>query len=77
MQDTDPHLVRDLSAYGHLGYEQSKGPPDEDYPVQDQYAGTWAVWDPINGDARMGDFLAGHVVRHMEARHGKVQKAER
>ena len=77
MQDTDPHLVRDLSAYGHLGYEQSKGPPDEDYPVQDQYAGTWAVWDPINDDARMGDFLAGHVVRHMEARHGKVQKAER
>lgn len=77
MQDTDPHLVRDLSAYGHLGYDQSKGPPDENRPVQDQYAGTWAVWDPINGDPRLGDFLAGHVVRHMEARQGKVQKTNR
>jgi hypothetical protein len=77
MGDTDPHLVHDLSAYGHLGYDQSKGPPSETGPVQNQYAGTWAIWDPINTHPEFGEFLAGHVVRHMEAREGKVQKAER
>jgi len=77
MGDEDPHLVRDLSDYGHLGYDQAKGSPSADGPVQQQYTGTWAVWDPINARPEFGEFLAGHVVRHMEARQGKVQKAER
>lgn len=77
MGDEDPHLVRDLSAYGHLGYDQSAGPPSDDAPVQDQYSGTWAVWDPINGDPRLGEFMAKHVVRHMEADQRGVQKASR
>lgn len=67
MEDTDPHLVRDLSAYGEIGYDQAMGPPDDKRPVQNQYTGTWAIWAPISDDPRMGDFLAGHVVRHMEA----------
>jgi hypothetical protein len=77
MQDTDPHLVSDLSAYGHLGYSPSNGPPSDDHPVQNQYTGTWAMWDPINGDPRLGEFLAGQVVHHMETRQGKVQKVTR
>ena len=77
MQDTDPHLVRDLSAYGHLGYDPAQGPPSDEQPVQNQFTGTWAVWDPINEDPRMGEFLAEKVVRHMEMGQAKVQKASR
>ncbi len=65
MQDTDPHLVYDLSAYGHLGYDATKGPPRDVAPVQSQYTGTWAMWQPISGDPRMGVFLAEQVVRHL------------
>lgn len=77
MQDTDPHLVHDLSAYGLLGYDSVEGAPSEDGPVQNQYSGTWSIWDPINGDPRLGSFMAGHVVRHMETQKGTVQKASR
>ena len=77
MEDTDPSLVYDLSAYGHIGYDPALGPPRDDRPVQNQYTGTWAVWDPINEDPRMGEFLAHHVIRHMEARKSLVQKASR
>ncbi len=77
MEDTDPSLVYEISAYGHIGYDPALGPPNEDSPVQNQYTGTWAVWDPINEDPRMGEFLADHVIRHMEARKDTVQKASR
>ncbi len=77
MEDTDPHLVYDLSAYGHVGYDPAIGPPSDDKPVQDQYTGTWTIWDPINGDPRIGAFMADHVIRHMETGKGMVQKAAR
>ena len=77
MQDTDPHLVHDLSAYGHLGYDSAKGPPRDDGPVQNQYTGTWSIWDPINGDPRLGAFMVGHIVRHMETQKGTVPKVSR
>ena len=28
--DLDPSLVYDISAYGHVGYDSSVGPPDND-----------------------------------------------
>lgn len=58
MEDTDPSLGFDVPAYGHLGYDPAKGPPSETAPVQDQYRGTWAMWQPPNGDDRMGKLLA-------------------
>ena len=61
-QDTDPSLAFDISAYGQLGYDQSKGPPSDDGPVQEQYSGTWELWRPPNYDPRMGELLARQVV---------------
>jgi hypothetical protein len=58
MEDTDPSLAYDLSAYGHLGYDPAKGPPSDSGPVQGQYRGTWAMWQPPNGDDRIGKLLA-------------------
>lgn len=77
LQDSDPSLVYDLSAYGHLGYDAAKGAPSADGPVQDQYTGTWALWDPINEDPRIGAYMADKVIRHMETQKGMVQKAAR
>ena len=59
--DLDPSLVFDVSAYGHLGYDPAKGPPSDDAPVQDQYTGTWALWDPPNDDPRLSALLADKV----------------
>ena len=64
--DLDPSLVFDVSAYGHLGYDPAKGQPSEDAPVQDQYTGTWALWDPPNDDPRLGQFLADKVIELAE-----------
>ncbi len=61
-QDTDPSLAFDISAYGLLGYEQSKGPPSDGMPVQGQYRGTWELWRPANDDPRIGKLLATQVV---------------
>jgi hypothetical protein len=58
----DPSLVFDLSDYGHLGYDPALGPPDPDAPVQDQYTGTWDMWNPPNDDPRLGKILAKHVL---------------
>ncbi len=58
MEDTDPSLGFDVPAYGHLGYDPAKGPPSDTAPVQEQYRGTWAMWQPPNGDDRMGKLLA-------------------
>jgi hypothetical protein len=61
-QDTDPSLVFDIPAYGHLGYDVAKGPPSEEGPVQGQYRGTWELWRPANDDPRIGELLARQVV---------------
>jgi hypothetical protein len=61
-QDTDPSLAFDVSAYGHLGYDQSKGPPSDDNPVQGQYSGTWEMYRPANDDPRIGQLLARQVM---------------
>jgi hypothetical protein len=66
-EDTDPSLGFDVSAYGHLGYDASLGPPSEMEPVQRQYRGTWSLWKPANDDPRMGRLLARQVVRFLEA----------
>ena len=66
-QDTDPSLAFDVSAYGLLGYDQSKGPPNEDAPVQGQYRGTWELWQPANDDPRMGQLLANQVIYLVDA----------
>jgi hypothetical protein len=64
--DTDPSLGFDISAYGHLGYEQSKGAPDENRPVQGQYRGTWELWQSVNTDPRIGKLLAKQVVQLLD-----------
>ncbi len=66
-QDTDPSLVFDISAYGLLGYDPSKGRPNEDAPVQGQYRGTWELWRPANDDPRMGELLARQVMLLLDA----------
>ncbi len=59
--DTDPSLVFDIPAFGHLGYDPAAGPPGDKAPVQGQYRGTWALWRPPNDDPRMGKLLAHQV----------------
>ena len=66
-QDTDPSLVFDISAYGLLGYDQSKGKPSEDRPVQGQYTGTWEMWRPANKDPRIGKLLATQVINLLDS----------
>jgi hypothetical protein len=66
LEDTDPSLGFDIPAYGHLGYDAALGPPSETGPVQQQYRGTWAMWQPPNDDRRMGELLARQVVRFLE-----------
>jgi hypothetical protein len=60
--DLDPSLAYDMSAYGHLGYDPDLGPPDPDNPVQDQYTGTWEMFNPFSDDPRVGKMLARHVL---------------
>jgi hypothetical protein len=71
-QDTDPSLAFEVSAYGHLGYDQSKGQPNENAPVQGQYRGTWELWRPANDDPRIGKLLAKQVVALMDAETEQV-----
>jgi hypothetical protein len=60
----DPSLAFDMSAYGHLGFDETgtSGPPDPEKPVQDQYTGTWDMYRPANDDPRLGELLARHVI---------------
>ena len=58
----DPSLAYDLSDYGHLGYDPALGPPDQNNPVQNQYAGTWELYVPPSDDPRVGQMLANHVL---------------
>lgn len=66
--DMDPSLAYDVSDYGHLGYNPELGKPDPNRPVQDQYSGTWATWNPPNDDPRVGKFLAKHVIDDLRSR---------
>ena len=61
-EDMDPSLAYDLSDYGNLGYDPALGPPSPDKPVQKQFSGTWDLYVPPNGDPRLGQLLAKHVV---------------
>jgi len=60
--ELDPSLAYEVSDYGHLGYDPSLGPPDPNWPVQDQYTGTWDMWVPPNDVLRVGKILAKHVL---------------
>lgn len=46
----DPSLAYDVNDYGHLGYPGS------------QYSGTWAMYKTPDGDDRVGQLLAKHVI---------------
>jgi hypothetical protein len=61
-EDMDPSLAYDLSDFGHLGYDGNKGPPDPERAVQQQYTGTWDIYQPPNNDPRVGKLLARHVL---------------
>ena len=67
-EDLDPSLAYDVSEYGHLGYEPALGPPNPNRPVQQQYTGTWAMWQPPHKDPRIGPFLAEQVIANFKAR---------
>jgi hypothetical protein len=67
LEDTDPSLGFDIPAFGHLGYDPALGPPSETQPVQRQYRGTWAMWQPPNDDPRMGKLLARQVAAFIES----------
>ncbi len=60
--DFDPSLAYHVSEYGHLGYDPEMGLPDTNSAVQDQYTGTWAMWDPPNYEDEFAEFLAKHVI---------------
>ena len=49
-------------------HDPAQGPPDEKRPVQGQYRGTWAMWQPPNDDPRMGKLLARQVIAYIEGR---------
>jgi len=71
-QDTDPSLAFDIPAYGHLGYDQAKGPPSDTGPVQGQYRGTWELWRPPNDDPRIGELLARQVIMLLDSETEKT-----
>lgn len=63
--DLDPSLAFDVPAYGHLGYDPGRGPPDPNAPVQAQYRGTWALWQPPNDRPEVAEFLADKVLEFL------------
>lgn len=67
VEDTDPSLAFDVSAFGQLGYDPAAGAPDDRRPVQGQYRGTWDLWRPPNDDPRMGKLLARQVVAYLQS----------
>ena len=66
LDDLDPSLAFDVSAFGHLGYDSKFGPPSEERPVQDQYTGTWAMWKVSEDHKAVAQFLADKVIEHIE-----------
>ncbi len=61
--DLDPSLGFDMCEYGHLGYDPDLGSPDPNNPVQDQYTGTWDVWETPKDDPRLGALLAEYILK--------------
>jgi hypothetical protein len=72
--DLDPSLVHDISAYGHVGYDSSEGPPDNDTAVQDQYTGTWSMYHTADDDPRMGKLMAKHVLEFLNENPARQSK---
>jgi len=58
----DPSLAYDLSDYGHLGYNPASGAPNPNAPVQQQYTGTWAMYQPASARPEVGQMLAQHIL---------------
>jgi hypothetical protein len=69
--DLDPSLAYDVSAFGHVGYDPSKGAPDDGAPVQEQYRGSWTMWRPPNDDPRVALMLAELVVEAWKELRGR------
>ncbi|ARN73128.1 hypothetical protein BST96_02805 [Oceanicoccus sagamiensis] len=70
--DLDPSLAYDVSEFGHVGYDSAKGAPNISKPVQNQYTGTWSMWQPPNQDVRVGKFLAKHVMLYLQPNSAQV-----
>lgn len=71
--DLDPSLAYDVAEYGHLGYDPAKGAPRNDAPVQGQYRGTWAMWQPPNRDPDVARLLANHVIDSMALKGPSIE----
>ena len=65
--DLDPSLAFDVSHFGHLGYASEAGMPSEKQPVQNQYAGTWSMWQVTDDHRAVAEFLADKIVEHLKA----------
>ncbi len=65
--DLDPSLAYDVSEFGHLGYKSELGPPNLSQPIQDQYSGTWSMWQVTEDHRALAKFLADKVVQHIES----------
>jgi hypothetical protein len=65
MKTADPSLAYQVSDYGHLGYDQVLGAPNPNAPVQSQYTGTWAMWQPASASPLVGGYLAAKVWQHI------------
>ncbi|MBI32503.1 MAG: hypothetical protein CMD98_01375 [Gammaproteobacteria bacterium] len=66
--DMDPSLAYDVSAYGHQGYDPNLGSPSNEFPVQDQYPGTWSMWDVNKDHDLIAEFLADKVIQHIKSK---------
>ena len=65
--DLDPSLAYDVSEFGHLGYKSELGPPNLNQPIQNQYSGTWSMWQVSEDHHALAKFLADKVVQHIES----------
>ena len=65
--DLDPSLAYDVSEFGHLGYQAELGSADPNQPVQDQYKGTWSMWQVTEDHYAVAEFLADKVTDHIES----------
>ncbi len=75
-EDLDPSLAFDVSEFGHLGYRAAAGPVDPNRPVQDQYTGTWAIWQPPNDDPEVGRWLADRLLAFLSDRARQAETSE-
>ena len=66
----DPSLVFDVSHFGHLGYDADAGAPSDLEPVQNQYTGTWSMWQVTKDYKGLAEFLADKVVEHIKDESG-------